>query len=357
MSIVDLYKNIVIQIATPYSTGTGFYLKNANIIVTNNHVIDGNHEVVIEGVSFKKMITKVLYTDVKYDLAFLNAPAQIDLEEISLGDSTLISEGDQVMAVGHPFGLKYTFTQGIVSNPKHLQNDLEYIQHDAAINPGNSGGPLLNKDGHVIGVNTSIIANANTIGFSLQSKYLLSTIEDFNRGNREESTRCYSCNNIVFLSKVDKKYCPYCGTKVKLPSDVDGYQASGMALTIEKMIVKCGFDIRLARRGPNSWELDQGTASINIAYFQESGLILCDALLALLPKENIKDLYEFMLRENFKNESITFSMRAQDIVLSLLIHDRYLDETVGVQLLNKLIIKADEYDNILFEKYGAIKKQ
>jgi serine protease Do len=356
MSIIDTYKNVVIQIATPFSTGTGFYLNEANIIVTNNHVIKGNCEVVIEGVSFKKRIAKVIYTDSKYDLAFLQAPENVNLSEISMGDSSLISEGDTVMAIGHPFGLKYTFTQGIVSNPKHLQNDLEYIQHDAALNPGNSGGPLVNKEGAVIGVNTSIIANSNTIGFSLQSKYLLETLRDFLKGNEEEATRCFSCNNIVFASKVVKNYCPHCGSKVKLPSDVDLYNASGMSLTIEKMITKCGFDVRLTRRGPMSWELENGTATITISYFQETGQIICDALLALLPKDNIQNLYEFMLRENFKNEGMALSMKGQDILLNLLMQDRYLNEEIGVQLLSNLIQKADLYDNILIEKFGALKK-
>ncbi len=356
MSIINTYKNVVIQIATPYSTGTGFYLKEANIIVTNNHVINGNYEVVIEGVSFKKMIARVIYTDVKFDLAFLEAPESIDMAEVSLGDSTLISEGDIVMAIGHPFGLKYTFTQGIVSNPKHMQNDLEYIQHDAALNPGNSGGPLVNKEGAIIGVNTSIIANGNTIGFSLQSKYLLDTLRDFLKGNREESTRCYSCNNIVFGSKVMKNYCPHCGAKVKLPADVDIYAASGMGLTIEKMIIKCGYDIRLTRRGPMSWELENGSATITIAYYQETGHIICNALLAILPKENIQNLYEYMLKENFKNEGMSLSVRGQDIVLNLLMQDRYFHEDIGVQLLMNLILKADHYDTILIDRFGALKK-
>jgi serine protease Do len=152
--VIDMYKDVVIQIATPYSTGTGFYLKKYDLIITNEHVVRDNVEVVIDGKTFEKQLTQVLFVDPKYDLAFLKTPEDNGMPEIEIDGLVELNEGDRVIAVGHPFGLKYTATQGIISNLLHQQQNVNYIQHDAALNPGNSGGPLINLEGKVIGVNT-----------------------------------------------------------------------------------------------------------------------------------------------------------------------------------------------------------
>lgn len=206
--IIELYKGAVIQIATPFSIGTGFFLKNENLIITNEHVVRNNKEVVIDGKGLQRVVSPVIYLDPKYDLAFIKSPEIHTLADIHLGDSSIVVEGDQVLAVGHPFGLKYTATQGIISNTLHQQDDIQYIQHDAALNPGNSGGPLVNVNGEIIGVNTFIIKDGQNIGFSLPSQYLLDSIKDFRKGENPVAVRCDSCSNLVFEHNKEKKYCP-----------------------------------------------------------------------------------------------------------------------------------------------------
>ena len=167
--IIELYRGVIIQIATPYSTGTGFYLKEPNVIVTNDHVVRDNRKVVVDGEKIEKQLVKVVFSDPKHDLAFLEAPEVHEMPAVDLGvgKEIEVKAGDPVLAIGHPFGLKFISTQGIISNTLHEQNDLNYWLHDAALNPGNSGGPLVNSDGHVIGVNTFIVKDGNTIGFAL----------------------------------------------------------------------------------------------------------------------------------------------------------------------------------------------
>jgi serine protease Do len=389
-NLTEQYKNIVVQITTPYGTGTGFYLKEANLIVTNHHVVEGNREVVIDGMEIKKQIVQIVYIDERYDLALLQSPdfgednksisetqistlrqlansrneqeRQHDTKseltiEISVGKGSELQEGDVVMAVGNPFGFKYSFTQGIVSNPKHIYNDLDYIQHDAAINPGNSGGPLLNIHGQVVGINTSMMANANTIGFSLSSDYLTETLAEYEKGGNQIGARCSSCLNIVFKNTIDKGYCPHCGTKVQLPTDALTYKPEGIAKVLEGMLTELGHDVRLTRRGANNWIIEQGSAHISLMYKEDSSLITCDAILCTLPKQNIGSLYEFLLRQNNKNEGMTFSVRGQDVLLSVLIYDRYLNEQTGLKLLKNLFEKADYYDNVLVEQFGALWKK
>ena len=176
--IINLYKSVIVQIATPYSTGTGFYIKDANLIVTNEHVIRDNREVVINGEGFEKQITKVIFSDIHHDLAFLQTPDIIDAPAVELSDCKEMEPGEVVTAVGHPFGLKYSAAQGIISNIEEEKNDLHYIQHDAALNPGNSGGPLLNIRGDIIGINTAIINYAQSIGFAIPSNIVRNVVDD-----------------------------------------------------------------------------------------------------------------------------------------------------------------------------------
>ncbi len=355
--IIEKYKDVVIQIATPFSTGTGFYLKDHDVIVTNEHVVRDSKEVAIDGNSFDKTIARVLFSDPHHDLAFLAPPDKKDFQNVQLTQDP-INDGDRVIAIGHPMGLKYTTTQGIVSNAtRHMdEKDLNYIQTDAAINPGNSGGPLVNDQGYVIGVNTMIFSNSNNLGFALDVSYLKSALSDYKENYGKIGSRCHSCSNLVFEDTIDAGYCPHCGSKIKLPSDLDDYQPTGISSTLEKIISDAGHDVKLSRRGPSHWEIEQGSATIHISYHGKTGFIMCDAFLAKLPKQNISSIYEYLLRENNKMEGLTFSIYNQDVVLSLVIYDRYLNLESGKTLIKNLFEKSDHYDDILVDKFGAIWK-
>ncbi len=351
--VIDRYKNVVVQIATPYSTGTGFYLARYDLIITNEHVVRGNKHVVIGGAGFEKQLARVLFLDEKYDLAFLSPPGEHEMPDVSLAEEEAVREGDQVLAVGHPFGLKYTATQGIISNTLHQQDDIRYIQHDAALNPGNSGGPLINYQGEILGVNTFIIRDGNSIGFSLPHQYLLDTLKGFSRGNNAEGARCASCSNIVFEYESELNYCPHCGSKLVLPGGQEDYEPIGVKKTIEDLLTELGYEVDLSRRGPNQWEVHRGSAQIRISYHEQTGLIIGDAILVQLPRKEIQPIYTFLLRENFSLTGLTFSIKGRDIILSLLIYDRYLNIETGKQLFERLFEKADTYDNVLVEKFGA----
>lgn len=352
--IIDIYRDLVIQIATPYSTGTGFILKNEGIIITNEHVIRDNKRVVVRGSTFDKALADVIYADPKYDLAFLSIaePPSIT-HDIQFSKETTLLEGDKVIAVGHPFGLKYTATEGIVSNLRHEEDGINYIQHDAALNPGNSGGPLLSESGQVIGVNTFIIKDGNNIGFSLPINYLIDTLDIFLSKDKAEAVRCNSCLNIIFEENVENGYCEHCGAKVQLIKDIEPYEPVGVNKTIEDMLIQSGYDIDLSRRGPNQWNIKKGSANINVSYHTKSGLIIGDAYLGLLPSKNIKPIYRYLLKENHTLEGLTLSVKGQDIILSLLIYDQYLNVNSAQRLFEHLFEAADHYDNILVEKYGA----
>jgi len=152
------------------SLGTGFVVSEEGLIVTNNHVVEGVDTVEIVFSDGTRSKAEVIGQDPKTDIALLRAKVERDYVALPLGDSARLLPGDWVIAVGSPFGLDHTVTAGIVSA---TGRDIgqgpydDFIQTDAAINPGNSGGPLLDLAGEVVGVNTAINPQANTIGFAV----------------------------------------------------------------------------------------------------------------------------------------------------------------------------------------------
>ncbi len=164
--------------------GSGFVISRDGYVVTNNHVVENMDEITVHFLDGSELDAEIVGRDPKTDIALLKVdPGETDLATIALGDSEAIRPGDWVVAIGNPFGLEHTVTAGIVSakhrrdvSPGQVQTYDDFIQTDAAINPGNSGGPLIDLEGRVVGINTMIRSNANTIGFSVpinQAKQIL----------------------------------------------------------------------------------------------------------------------------------------------------------------------------------------
>jgi serine protease Do len=149
--------------------GSGFLIDAKGTVLTNFHVVDGANQVTIELQDGRKFVSRDIKGDRRSDLAIvrLNVKDGKALPFLELGDSDQMEIGDRVLAVGAPFGLTGTVTQGIVSgkgrNGFNMNMYEDFLQTDAAINPGNSGGPLVNLEGKVIGINSAI--KSRTGGF------------------------------------------------------------------------------------------------------------------------------------------------------------------------------------------------
>jgi serine protease Do len=156
------------------SLGSGVIVSKEGHIVTNNHVLNGTDDVTVQLSDGRQSKAKIVGTDGQIDLAVL----KIDLENLTplpIGDSDKVRVGQIVMAIGNPFGLDESVSQGIISaKDRRAMNDsqVEFFQTDTAINPGNSGGPLVNIRGEVIGINTAIYSESGGnqgIGFAIPS--------------------------------------------------------------------------------------------------------------------------------------------------------------------------------------------
>ena len=156
--------------------GTGFVYDGAGLVLTNNHVIEGAAEIVVQFVGGRSVRATPKGADRRTDVAVLELVEKVGLSSLPLGDSDAAEVGDWVVAIGNPFGLSHTVSAGILSGKGRTKDDVRgldpsgyfnFLQTDAAINEGNSGGPLLNLRGEVVGINTAIRREANSIGFAI----------------------------------------------------------------------------------------------------------------------------------------------------------------------------------------------
>lgn len=163
---------------TPYGEGSGFVYDEGGSIITNAHVVAEADEIEVTFPSGERMKASLTGVDVYSDLAVIKVSSEKKLKPLKLGDSSQLYVGERVLAIGNPYGLSGTMTEGIVSQTgRSLRAPGGYlivgvVQTDAAINPGNSGGPLLNLQGEVIGVNTAIASltgEFSGIGFAIPS--------------------------------------------------------------------------------------------------------------------------------------------------------------------------------------------
>ena len=349
--ILETYIENIMQIMTPYGTGTGFIIDD--LIITNSHVVSGLKEVVISAKKVPRTIAKVIYDDPYFDLAFIRYEFEKPKNPLILANEN-VEDGDTTIAIGHPYGLNYTATEGIVSRASRLQGDLEYIQIDAAINPGNSGGPLLNINGEVTGVNTFIIQNANNLGFSLPFFYLREAIDAFESQKNQAIIKCPSCKNLIEEENIQNDYCPECGVKLTTARlRRKGYNPTGPTKLLEEILTSQNINVTLARRSQASWRIDEGSARIDINYY-ENGIIIGDAKLCAIPTNNIDKIYDYLLKENDKLSYLQFSISENSIYLSYLIVDSSLTLKEGKTAIERLIKYSNKYDDILINQYGAI---
>jgi serine protease Do len=171
----DQFTNQFKQNRVQRSLGSGVVVSNDGYIVTNNHVIENADEITVTiGDDTTEYNGKLIGRDADSDMAVIKIETNKMLTPIKIGDSNNLQVGDVIFAIGNPFGIGSTVTQGIISalnkNKVGINRYENYIQTDASINPGNSGGALVDSRGALIGINTAIISKSggnNGIGFAI----------------------------------------------------------------------------------------------------------------------------------------------------------------------------------------------
>jgi putative serine protease PepD len=186
----------VVSIKTSVGSGTGFLISSSGQLVTNAHVVSGNSRVVVRfGSHGESLDGAVVGTDQSSDLAVVSIDPRTvppGIKPLQFADSRTVQIGATAIAIGNPFGLDRTVTEGIVSGlGRHIQAPSGFeidsvIQTDAPINPGNSGGPLLDTSGRVIGVNSQIATGGSQgnvgIGFAVPSNTVRQVVPRLEKG-------------------------------------------------------------------------------------------------------------------------------------------------------------------------------
>tara|TARA_R110000765_G_scaffold366084_2_gene456211 strand:+ start:2004 stop:3077 length:1074 start_codon:yes stop_codon:yes gene_type:complete len=350
MSSINNILDSVYKINTANGSGTGFYSLENDIIITNYHVVSGCLTVSIEGRDKNRCLAEVVYINPGKDIAFLKVdqlPKPSDT--VLINHSTELLARDKVIVLGYPFGMPFTITEGIISNPRQIIGDSNFIQTDAAINPGNSGGPVVNEKGELIGIVTSKFSEADNMGFAIPLETLQQELEIMGKLTNDLTIGCSSCNGLI-TEKLN--YCPNCGTNIdeKL---FEENPLSDFSLKVEEAISKLSINPVLARSGRERWYFHQGSAEIRMFVYDHNYLFATSPLNEL-PRTNLAEVYEYILTADTGEHRLSIS--ENQIYLSYRIHisDLYSGNKNDIlEGIAQLAIKADELDDKFVNDFGA----
>jgi S1-C subfamily serine protease len=248
------------------AVGSGFVFDKAGHIITNNHVVENTKKIsvtFIDGTSYR---AEVIGTDPYADIAVIKLDVKPEkLHPLPIGDSSKLRVGEQITAIGNPFGLSGSMTSGIVSQLGRLLpaqgtnfSISDVIQTDTAINPGNSGGPLLNMRGEVVGINTAIYSGDGSfsgIGFSIPSDTVLKIVPIIIKDGQYVhpwigvTTLDISPDLADILSLEDAKGILIMTVVKDSPADKAGLRGSSQTTVIDGIEYKIGGDIVLSIDG------------------------------------------------------------------------------------------------------------
>lgn len=354
MKNLKTFEGIIVQIATPYCTGIGFYIKKYDLIITNEHLVRGNKKVAVFGKLFDHLEAQICYLDSVYNIAFIQMQDAQVMPEIEINWEKTPQKNEKVASIALKNGGSFYTQEGHILEPFNSIEQISYIKHNAALNPSSSGSPLVDINGMVIGINTFIIQHGISVGYTMPTCQIKKLIFDFLEGQGRDGVRCQQCLHINFEnSGIVSSNCVNCGTPIAMISQMVDFEPSGICRTVEDMIYKLGFSPVFTRRGLNNWSIRKGSAVLNISYYEKTGLLIGDVYVCVLPNQGLEALYEYLLAQNNNLEAMAFSIKDQDIILSLLIYDQFLNVETMYKLFDKLLVTADKYDNLLVDQFGA----
>jgi hypothetical protein len=340
----------VFKIYTSQGTGSGFYLSEHDVIVTNHHVVAGSRRVCLEGRDRNRHPAQVILTDPQADLAFLSPENGWRGASAKLSNGKAVQAHDVVYVLGYPFGMPFTVTEGIVSSARQFLDGQFLIQTDAAVNPGNSGGPLVNELGEVVGVTVAKFTEADNVGFAIPVQTLRDTLEDLKHNpDRRFAIKCTGCGKLIFEKT---EYCPHCGNALD-KTWFEEVPLTFLASSVEQSLQESGVDPVLTRGGFEFWEYYRGETLIRI-FVTETYYLTATAPICELPRENLEPLYEHLLSEKSPWHCGIFQ---NHIYMSYRMHVTALTSSRSKEVLQHLADFPLASENMrlrLEERFGAL---
>lgn len=173
---IQQVRDAIVTVETPDGAGAGFVVNSEGYVLTNQHVVGKATEISVKLRSGETLAATVVRAGEGSDLCLLQVERQ-HLPAVQFASSAQLKQGADVAAVGAPLGLENTLTKGVLSSTDREVNGKHYIQIDAALNPGNSGGPVINAEGNVVGVATSVAKEAQGIGLAIPSDDVMAFLD------------------------------------------------------------------------------------------------------------------------------------------------------------------------------------
>lgn len=350
MSIENM-TGAVVQIRTASGSGSGFYIKARDLIITNFHVVAGWRKVGVRTQKHGAVAANTVLVNQMYDIAILKPVQPLDLPEASIRIEADLKLRDRVSILGFPLNMPFTVTEGVVSSLKQVVDGRNYIQTDSAINPGNSGGPMVNAAGEIVGMATAKISNAENIGFAIPAGVIMAEIESYKDGQPGTvSMKCPACSRPV---PEKTEFCPNCGAKADVAAALPEEKLTPFEIFVEKAILDLGIDPVIARNGPGFWEFYRGSALIRF-FIYKSAYLCATSPVCRMPKTGLEQFYSYLLSNPVN--PYTLGITENTVYLSYRvfmeeIKGDYMDEVR--KRLSGLAEKADETDNLLADKFGA----
>jgi serine protease Do len=340
----------VFKINTSSGTGSGFYLREKNILVTNFHVVQGHRTVAVEDQGKERYLANVVFVNPTTDLAFLQPVRNLNVHPMVFDSFANVLERERVYVLGFPFGMPYTETEGIVSSPRQLMGGRYYIQTDAAVNPGNSGGPVVNASGQLVGITTSKFTEADNVGFAIPVKDLQEDLESFNLNKgMTYAVKCSSCKNLIFTKT---EFCNNCGNRID-SSVFDEITPNELGKFIEQALSSAGINPVLVRGGEDYWNFYHGSSMISI-YFHDREYLYALSPINELPTSNLEKLLKYILSAPLSSYKLGIYDNKIYIFYRIHMSDMFSTYADAVRkTLSHFPLKADEMSQLFQEHFNC----
>ncbi len=269
-AIADHMRSVLL-LRLPDGSGSGFYAGPRGMVVTNRHVVGNAQMVEATRHDRTRVELRVIRTAVAYDLALLLDERDDAPPPLPLADPSLVVSGQNVYAIGHPAGLDFTVTRGIVSASNRRVKNAYFVQTDAVAHPGSSGGPLMDDQGNVVGVATFGLEH-DGLNFALSVRYVAELLgEVVIATSKRPRVRCPSCN---VGNDAARNHCRQCGVALRgntVPDDT--LRVATELDQVERIVAELTPPPAAIERDDGSIAFTRDDVRITAAIFEHTGRV------------------------------------------------------------------------------------
>lgn len=340
--------------------GTGFIVADNGLIATNLHVVDHSPTAEVNVNGGELVGARIVFADTALDLALLAPDTPLGPPPLPLGDSEALAPGDPVVAVGHPMGLDATVTRGIVSATARRRRGVTYLQTDAALNPGNSGGPLVDRRGHVVGMNTWIRRDGQNLGFAVPTHLMREHIERHSGPLHEvraaqPTYRCASCSTAYVPGDAR---CLSCGERVgfrNAAAFTSGTRQHARAThAIPRLLQSMGYDPERCRVDQDLWRLPHDSTDVWVLLHPEGRHVAFMSILCHVPEHQHEACFRFLLTANdWSTGPCSLAVAGDVITASFAEPTDFINEQEVVGGIRYLLGLSGHLSALLSERWGC----